>query len=159
MQDISLTEKFSFRGRPTPVPGDLRINWRIAVLLLILLRSRSKKASLAKLYVLSDALRSPQSRQALHEIQTGERARLMWRIRVEPALARAVDLLVGEGFATWIKVSGRMGVQLTPRGAASAEAVSQFEDGLEEEKSALQQLAPATSESFVTSLLSTNGSK
>ena len=54
------SRRFSFRRRPTPVPADLRIAWRVSLILLMLLASRSNRASLAKLHILNDAIRSNQ---------------------------------------------------------------------------------------------------
>jgi hypothetical protein len=54
---------FIFKSRPSPVPGDLRPTWRIALILLILINSRSKKASLRKLHVVSWAARTAVNRE------------------------------------------------------------------------------------------------
>jgi hypothetical protein len=91
------TATFSFRSRPGSVPGDLRISWRLAVVLLILKYSRSKRASLPKLHLLNDAIRSKSAMEKLAEIVTGNRSVQDWRIRVEPALGRALDFARGEG--------------------------------------------------------------
>ena len=66
--DFQGVGRFSFRARPLPVPGDLRINWRLAVILLMLENSRAKRASLAKLHVLNEAVRSRTARATLESI-------------------------------------------------------------------------------------------
>ena len=79
--EISGARRFSFTSRPVPVPGDLRINWRLAVILLMLDSSRAKRASLAKLHLLNDAVRSPQSLAKLNDILIGAGDPLSWRSR------------------------------------------------------------------------------
>ncbi len=154
MADIGSAEAFSFRERPTPVPGDLRIRWRVALLLLLLMNSRGKKASLAKLYVLSDAVQSAEAQSVLAAILHRQRSELTWRLRVEPALARALDLMVGDKLADWTTVSDRVGVCLTAKGETAAKAVDECEDILPEQRAALQTVRSAITEAFVTRLIS-----
>lgn len=154
MADIGTAKAFSFRERPTPVPGDLRIRWRISLILLLLNSSRGKKASLAKLYVLSDAVQSAEALRSLDAILHGQRSELTWRVRVEPALARALDLMVGDKLADWTTVSDRIGVHLTTKGETAAKAVGEFEDALVEQKAALLSVGSAITETLVTRLIS-----
>jgi hypothetical protein len=151
---VPSVERFSFVRRPVPVPGDLRIAWRLSLLLMMLGTSRSKKASLVKLHVLNDAVRSqtPAARE-----NDGLDARLAvprWRVRVEPALGRAVDFLVGEKLAAWIELSNRTGLQLTAAGAKTAAALLNNDTTMKEERAFLAAAAKDVTESFVTSLLS-----
>lgn len=150
--------EFSFSERPTPVPGDLRINWRLSVLLLILENSRARKASLAKLYIISDAVRSELSRQQLGRVLSENLLPLEWTVRVEPALARAVDLLVGEGLARWIQMSGKAGIEATPVGAAAAAEIASTPDVLIHEKVVISELTKPLTEAKVSSILATHGS-
>jgi hypothetical protein len=144
--------RFSFKQRPVPVPGDLRIVWRVALILMMLDYSRSKRASLAKLHIINDAVRSDRKRD-LDMILKGAAASLPWNLRVEPAFARAVDFVVGEGLATWTKASGRAALQLTKLGIESAEAVKNQADALIEEREIISEFAPAISEGAIISLL------
>jgi len=97
---------FSFTPRPLPVPGDLRINWRVAVTLLMLADSRAKRASLAKLHVLNYAIRSRRARAQLARILDGTDHALNWQTPVEPAFGRAVNFGIEEVVARWTPCGG-----------------------------------------------------
>jgi hypothetical protein len=147
------SEKIVFRERPKPCAGDLRISWRLALLLIILSASRSKKASMAKLHVLNDAARSERSRLKLLDMMNERRPMLDWRLRVEPALSRAVDFLVGEGFARWDASGGKMYVQLLPEGEVAERALSKRDDYEALDQENLRYLAKHASEAFVSALI------
>lgn len=149
--DITLG-RFSFERRPVPVPGDLRIAWRVALILLMLAYSRSHRASLAKLHILNDAIRSEQHRR-LKDVLTNAQAGLPWNLRVEPAFARAIDFVVGERLATWTKTTGRAALQLTKAGIEAAELVMGLEDALVEERAVILEFAKAITETMVATLL------
>lgn len=144
---------FVFRERPRPCAGDMRISWRISVTLLALLHSRGRKASFAKLHVLNNALRSQASRDKLEAI-LGERIpAYTWRLRVEPAFTRALDFLVGEGFADWSISSNRTTLTLTKKGIEAAKEIDSFDDVLVGERSFLKGLATKITEGFVQQML------
>lgn len=142
-------QRFSFVVRPKPVSGDMRIAWRLAVTLLILFHSRSKKASLAKLNLMNDAIRSENSRSRLVQLLANEIPLRDWRIRVEPAFSRNLDYLVGEGFAEWIVASSRAAVQLTAKGIKASEEVLSSTDVLVIEKEFIKSVSNSVSEKFV----------
>jgi hypothetical protein len=149
---VPSAERFSFVRRPVPVPGDLRIVWRLSLLLMILGTSRSKKASLVKLHVLNDAARSQATvARAPHAPAAATAPR--WRVRVEPALGRAIDFLVGEKLAAWVEVSNRIGLQLTAGGLKAADALLKNDSAMKEERAFIQAVARDATESFVTTLL------
>ncbi|WP_342242122.1 hypothetical protein [Inquilinus sp. OTU3971] len=153
MPEIDLLHRrFSFRRRPIPVPGDLRIAWRVSLILTMLVCSRSNRASLAKLHILNDAIRSDQHAR-LKSALDGIRLDLPWNLRVEPAFARAIDFVVGENLATWTKATGRAALQLTKSGTAAAAAVMGMHDTLVEEKAIISDLAKAITETMVAALL------
>jgi len=153
MSDLELTyRRFSFQRRPTPVPGDLRIAWRVALILIMLGCSRSNRASLAKLHILNDAVRSNQHGD-LKTALTGARRDLPWDFRVEPAFARAIDFVVGEKLASWTKTTGRAALQLTKGGLEAVEAVMGLEDALVTERTIISELAKAIPETAVAALL------
>ena len=143
---------FSFQRRPIPVPGDLRISWRVSLILLMLGNSRSNKASLAKLHVLNDAIRSNQH-ERLRSAVTGAKLTLPWNLRVEPAFARAVDFVVGEKLAGWTKASSRSALQLTAAGVSAFNQLLKMDDALVEEKAILAELAKVIPEGAVSHLL------
>ncbi|TIS53200.1 MAG: hypothetical protein E5W91_32060 [Mesorhizobium sp.] len=153
MPDLALSHRrFSFQRRPTPVPGDLRIAWRLALILAMLGCSRSNRASLAKLHILNDAVRSNQH-QRLKTALEGDQRDLAWGFRVEPAFARAIDFVVGEKLATWTKATGRAALQLTKDGVVAAASVMDLEDALVAERAIISDLAKSITEGTITDLL------
>lgn len=144
--------RFSFQRRPTPVPGDLRIVWRVSLILLMLVASRSNRASLAKLHILNDAIRSNQV--ARLRVATEDDTKILpWNLRVEPAFARAIDFVVGERLAEWTKTGGRASLQLTATGLVAAAAIDKVEDSLEQERAIINEHAKKLTETRVSSLL------
>ena len=150
-QDFANT-RFSFKRRPTPVPGDLRIAWRVSLILLMLAASRSSKASLAKLHILNDAIRSNQVARLKDATAAGAKI-LPWNLRVEPAFARAIDFVVGERLATWTKAGGRASLQLTGSGTAAATELERVEDAFELERNIINEHAKKVTETRVSELL------
>lgn len=144
---------FVFRERPKPCAGDMRISWRVSVTLLALIHSRGKKASFAKLHVLNDALRSPVSCEKLEDILDDKIPAYAWRLRVEPAFTRALDFVVGEGFADWSVTSNRTTMVLTEKGTAAAEEIDAFDDVLVDERLFLSGSAKRVTEAFVQRML------
>jgi hypothetical protein len=63
--ELPEADRFSFRVRPVAVPGELRISWRLAVITLMLHHCRQQRASLIKLHILNDVIRSPSSASLL----------------------------------------------------------------------------------------------
>lgn len=144
--------RFSFKRRPTPVPGDMRIAWRVSLILLMLSASRSSKASLAKLHILNDAIRSNQVARLKDATAAGAKI-LPWNLRVEPAFARAIDFVVGERLATWTKASGRASLQLTASGTAAVTELERIEDAFELERNIINEHAKKLTEGRVSELL------
>lgn len=153
--DIAL-RRFSFQRRPIPVPGDLRIAWRVALILLMLNYSRANRASLAKLHILNDAIRS-EKHQHLKTVVNGAQTSLPWSLRIEPAFARAIDFVVGERFATWTKAKGRAALELTKHGLEAAAVVVALEDALVLERTVIQEYAKIITEGMVETLLGEGG--
>lgn len=146
---------FTFQERPIPVPGDLRISWRIVLGLLMLVNSRGGKASLAKLHVLNDALRSKAAKEKLIKILDKEAPFLTWKIRVEPAFGRAIDFMIGEKFAEWCVVTaGRAGLKITDSGKAAVKSVEDLTEVMCDEKAFLDQFGGKVTERFVHELVS-----
>jgi hypothetical protein len=144
--------RFSFQRRPTPVPGDMRIAWRVSLILLMLSASRSNKASLAKLHILNDAIRSNQVGRLREATETDARI-LPWNLRVEPAFARAIDFVVGERLAEWTKSGGRASLQLTATGSVAAAKIGTVTNALEQERAIIDDYAKKLTEIRVSALL------
>lgn len=144
---------FTFRERPSPVPGDLRITWRFALNLVILNKSRAKRSSLARLYIMNDAARASNDAELLEDILIGAADSSRWRIKVEPALGRALDLMVGESLLHWTTVSNRVGVELSATGLSLAAEIDGDEEIMTQEKSRIRTIASKLTEARVTEFL------
>lgn len=145
----SQPERFSFRQRPIPVPGDLRIEWRVSLIVLMLGHSRAKQASLAKLHILNDAIRGKRSAHLLELVVKSKAGMMPWTFRIEPAFARAVDFVVGDKLADWTTSSNRSGLQLTAKGVALFEKLKAEDDILTVEKDVLAVYAKSMTEGAV----------
>ena len=155
---MNVQPRVRFLRRPKPVPGDLRVSWRLSVTLLALLNSRGNKASFAKLHMLNDALRSKESREKLAQMVDGALPYMAWRIRVEPAFSRSLDLMVGEGFVRrTLQKSGQSNFELTIKGECAAKAVSSLEGVLEDEREFLSEVGRSLTEKFVASVIASRG--
>ncbi|MCK7612252.1 hypothetical protein [Roseibium sediminicola] len=154
--DFPAERRISFKRKPSPVPGDLRIGWRLSLTLLMLFTSRGKKASLAKLNLLNDALRSEASRDKLAKILRGEVSSIEWRLRVEPAFGRNIDLLIGAGLANWVIADGKAALRLTEQGTQVAKLLSTNKEIFVEELSFLNKFSSHMTEAFVKQVLSAN---
>lgn len=144
-----------FRDRPKPCAGDMRIVWRVSVILVALLHCHGKKASFAKLHVLNDAIRTRKSRESLVDVVEGRSDALSYVLRVEPAFTRALDFVVGEKFATWGVSRKHTTLTLTEAGVKAALTVDGQEDVLLDERSFLSGPAKKLTEGFVNKLLMT----
>jgi hypothetical protein len=151
--DPPFTRDFTFVRRPTPVPADLRLSWRLPFLLIALGKSRGKKASLAKLHIVSDAAKNRSNLNKIQYVAGGYSDATEWRIRIEPAVGRAVDFLVGERLAEWVKVGGRAGVQLTAQGVRAYEALEKQADLFAGERDLLSLASNQLTEGLVTDIL------
>ena len=156
MIELNTDRNFSFERKPSPVPGDLRIGWRIPLTLLMLNSSRGKRASLAKLNLLNDALRSERSREKLGKIIRGETALIEWRMRVEPAFGRNVDLMTGGKLAEWRVANGKAAICLTKTGKEIANKLENDDCSFVAEKEFLQEFSSKITEGFVTQILLAN---
>lgn len=141
---------FTFHKRPTPLPGDLRTTWRIALLLLILFHSRAQKASLQKLHVLNWAARTEASRGLLLRFMSGSAGKDEIVPRIEPSLNRAIDFARGEGL---VIVENGKNLKLTDKGVSAAREIGSTGDCLAPEKAFLQQMKSFVSERRIEDLI------
>lgn len=111
---------FTFRRRPTSVPPDIRPEWRIPLLLLMIQSCRRQVASREQLHVLNSAVLSAGSRRALLAAFSGQLAPRSPALQFEPAFDRAIDRGLGLGLLT-TNPQGRL--QLTDLGRSIAAAV------------------------------------
>ena len=154
--ELDTERNFSFERKSTPVPGDLRIGWRLPLTLMVLNGSRGKKASLIKLNLLNDALRSEKLQKKLSKIIRGEIAFIEWRMRVEPAFRRNVDLMTGGQLAEWGIASGKAAIFLTDKGKEVANALERDTEIFIDEKAFLDEFSSKVTEGFVSQILAAN---
>jgi hypothetical protein len=136
--------------RPDPIPVDLRRSWRIATLVLILAASRSKRAGREKLLLLNYSLRNPDTQEALIAVLTGTQSPFFLEVRVDPALARALDFAIGLGL---VRKAGAATVELTETGISLAEALNGDESILSTEKGFLARVRNLATEAKVREVL------
>lgn len=147
MNDLEILDvQFSFSKRPVNLPGDLRPNWRVPLLLLMLRYcGRGGKSSLYKLHLLNWSLRDVQSQIALLESLGGESDYSEIRVQVEPSFVQAIQFAVAEGLVDRIKGSK---VQLTDGGKQLADDISGT-NCLSEEKTFLTAIGNRLTEKWV----------
>lgn len=87
---------FTFVPRPQSAAPEIRLSWRLPMLMLCLFYSRNKCASLERLHVLNWAIRSAFLRKRLSEALRGERRADDILIRYEPALERVLAFAISE---------------------------------------------------------------
>lgn len=141
---------FTFRKRPVSLPGDLRPDWRMAILVLILRRCcHQGQSSLRRLHVLNWAIRSSHSREEFLRRLDGASDPDEVLVRYEPALNRAIDLARGLGFIT--RVSGNR-VRLTLLGSQLAEQIDELDDVLVEERQFVNRIRGRVTEAVIQKL-------
>lgn len=84
-----------FRHRPSPIPGDLRLTWRITMALLVLSRCRANTASVEQLQVLVWACRSAQGRSVVERwFREQYKSPEELAVRYDPTLVRTVAIAI-----------------------------------------------------------------
>jgi hypothetical protein len=100
-----LTERLSlpisFVPRAAPIPADVRIVWRLPLLLLTLAAVRGGRASWKQLHVLSSGVRTESGGTRLEAALDNERPPDEPVARFEPGLSATVSLAVGLNLARW----------------------------------------------------------
>jgi hypothetical protein len=134
-----LNGTFSYIARPDPVPGDLRMAWGIAVLVLALFYSRGKKSNFQKLQFLAHAVRIEEGREEVRGLLAGNYKPADVSVRVEPSLNRAVAFAHA---LKLVKVEKGTSISLTAEGVDLAQAILKEAETLKEERSFLSEVAP-----------------
>nr|WP_314092467.1 hypothetical protein [uncultured Shinella sp.] len=107
---------------------------------------------MARLYILNDGTRSFDDADLLSDILIGAAPLADFRVKVEPALGRVLDLMVGEGLLVWGTVSDRLGVELTSSGLALASEI-QKDKIMALEKERIEFISPLLTEGRATEFL------
>jgi hypothetical protein len=141
-----LSGAFTYTARPDPMPGDLRMSWGIAVLLLGLFYSRAKKSNFQKLQFMAHAVRLPEGREEVRGLLSGEYKPTEVSVRVEPSLNRAVALAHAMKL---VKIENGTSVSLTDTGVKIAATIVKDGDTLREEVSFLSAVAPKMTDALM----------
>ena len=138
-----LDSEFEFRDRPPPVPADIRADWRVPLLMLIVNSCRGGRASLQQVQAIAWAAIFEESREGFLRAFTDDGgddpAALL--IRYDPAVTRAVNLAVGLKLLSWEK-KGRLA--LTDKGKSVLDGIKEHEGVLADERAFLSQLGSIT---------------
>jgi hypothetical protein len=150
-----INRPFVFRRRPMPIAAELRPDWKIATLLLILqISSNAGKSSLKRLHILNWDLRSPKHRAEFEQARDDPSSLFGFQFRFEPAFARAIDLAVGDELATWI---GGDRLQISPKGKRWIQQIIKDESILQDERGFLKRIGKTVSESAASNMISMKG--
>jgi len=148
--DALLDGPFELASRPEPVPGDLRLAWGIAVVILILGRSRGKRASLQKLHFMAHSTRTRQAREETMRVLEGRVATAALVVRVEPWLNRALAFARASGL---VAIEHGSHAKLTNEGISALEKISDAESVLSEEKVFLDAFGPRATEATILKIM------
>lgn len=138
-----LSGPFTFSARPSPLAGDLRMSWGIAILILILFYSRGKKGSLKKIQLLAHTTRIREGREDLEAYLSGKLKSADLSLRIEPWLNRAVNYSYAMKL---ICLTSSRSLALTDEGLKTANEIVKSADVLVEEKCFLERFAPTLTE-------------
>lgn len=146
LRNAILSGAFTYTARPDPMPGDLRMSWGIAVLVLAIFYSRAKKSNFQKLQFMAHAVRLPEGREEVRRLLSGEYKPNDVSVRVEPSLNRAVALAHA---LKLVKIEKGTSVSLTDIGEKMASAIVKGDDTLKEEVSFLREVAPKMTDALM----------
>ncbi len=147
---------FRFNRKPMAIAAELRPDWKIAALLLILhVSSIGGKSSLKRLHVLNWALRSPKFRRQFEDSQSNPLPLFRFSVRLEPAFARAIDLAVGENFVSWV---GGNRLQISPKGKRWLAEIMKDESVMTDERAFLAKIGKSLTEKAAQEMLGIGGS-
>ena len=135
-----------------PIAAELRPDWKIACLLLILERSsHGGKSSLRRLHILNWAVRSPRFRSEFERLRKDPLPLFGLSLRFEPAFSRAIDLAVGEGFVEWV-AGDRL--KITSRGKRWLSEIENDQSAMQAEREFLASIGKSVTESLASRILS-----
>src|ERR1017187_2281073 len=148
---VEKNQPFRFTRRPMAIAAELRPDWKIGALLLILhLSSRGGKSSLRRLHILNWALRSVKNRAEFEQVREHQQALFSFQFRFEPALGRAINLAVGEKLVEWV---GGNRLQITAKGKRWVTEILKDEDVMQEERDFLERIGKSITEPVATEMI------
>jgi len=147
---LILDGPFELQARPEPLPGDLRLAWGIALVVLLLGRSRGKQASLQKLHLLAHSARTRETRRDAERLFSGKLSPAAFVVRFEPWLNRALAFSKAAGL---VDLERGKSAKLTAEGVATFDKLTKDEGLLAEEKSFISSIAPLATERNVDKIM------
>lgn len=150
--DGAIAAGMTFTRRPTSVPPDLRPEWRVPLLLLLVNHCRGQLVSREQLHVLNSAVLSEGSRRALLAALDGRMLPQIPMVQFEPALERAIDLCIGFGLLHGTP-NGRL--QLSDLGKLVVNAIEADDELFTLERSLLGSLPRSLSQTAIHTALAT----
>lgn len=149
--DINLDDiHFKFSPRPSPLAPDLRAEWRLAVIALILKKCWGERATLRQLHVLNWAVRTARSREAFLKMLGRVRNLDDPVVRFEPSLNRALAFALAEEL---IARDSNGTIRLTAKGGMLADEVMRLRGCLDAEKEFLNNISGKVSQRQIDDLL------
>ena len=150
LRDVLLDGPFELTARPEPIPGDLRLAWGIALVVLILGRSRAKRASLQKLHFMAHSARTRTTRDQAKRLFAGTLSSADMVVRVEPWLNRAIAFATA---ARLISLEHGGHARLTDSGIETFEKISSTEALMVEEKAFINAVARQATEGAIDKIM------
>jgi hypothetical protein len=147
---LILDGPFELQKRPEPLPGDLRLAWGMALVVLLLGRSRGKQASLQKLHFLAHSARTRETRRDAERLFSGELSPAAFVVRFEPWLNRALAFSKAVGL---VDLERGKTAKLTTEGVAAFDKLNKDEEILAEEKNFITHVAPRATERAVEKIM------
>jgi hypothetical protein len=148
--DALLDGPFAMTPGPEPVPGDLRMGWGVALVVLMLGKSRARRASLQKLHFLAHSIRSHQARAEALEVFSRTRRPSDLLVRVEPWLNRALAIAKGIGL---VALEGGRTARLTGQGEQVLSVLYEDESLFREEKQFLEAVSVQATEANIEKIM------
>ncbi|MCF7732256.1 MAG: hypothetical protein K9N23_11235 [Akkermansiaceae bacterium] len=108
---------FTFTVRSEPIPGELRPEWRITLILLMISKCGwGGSMSLKKSHLVCSAASSAESRELLLRMLNGDRHLDDIPLRIDPSLNRAIDYAIAEKLVAAEVRSNTFVLKLLPKG-------------------------------------------
>ena len=148
---VGESQSFRFTRRPMAIAAELRPDWKIGAVLLILhLSSHGGKSSLRRLHILNWALRSSKNRTEFEQVREHQLPLFSFQFRFEPALGRAINLAVGEKLIEWV---GGNRLQITAKGKRWVTEILKDEAVMQEERDFLKRIGKSITEPVATEMI------
>jgi hypothetical protein len=147
---LILDGPFELQKRPEPLPGDLRLAWGMALVVLLLGCSRGKQASLQKLHFLAHSARTRETRRDAQRLFNGDLSPSAFVVRFEPWLNRALAFSKAAGLVDFERGKS---AKLTAEGVAVFDKLNKDGGLLTEEKDFIKFVAPHATERAVDKIM------